>query len=60
MVECLVANEKVAGSSPVSRFFGAVPKWLREQSAKLLFAGSNPARTCEKQRIRESVYTTED
>jgi hypothetical protein len=25
--------------------FGAVPKWLREQSAKLRFVGSIPTRT---------------
>ncbi len=53
MVELLVANEKVAGSSPVSRsnflrvdrpdrFFGGVAKWLRRRSAKPLFTGSNP------------------
>ena len=44
MVERNLAKVEVAGSSPVSRSFslGVVPKWLREQSAKLLCIGSNP------------------
>jgi hypothetical protein len=54
LVECNLAKVDVAGSNPVSRsiFYtradGAVPKWLREQSAKLLFGGSNPPRTSIK------------
>jgi hypothetical protein len=38
LVEHLLAKQKVVGSRPIARLssciFGAVPKWLRERSAK--------------------------
>ena len=43
MVEPHLAKVVVAGSNPVSRSNGVVPKRLREQPAKLPSAGSIPA-----------------
>ena len=49
-----IAKQKVVGSNPIVRSIifsnwhdaekGAVPKWLRERSAKPRFVGSNPTR----------------
>ncbi len=38
----LIAKQKVVGSNYETQ--GAVPKWLREGSAKPRFVGSNPTR----------------
>ncbi len=47
MVEHLLAKQKVEGSNPFFRSIifggGGVAKWLRQRSAKPLFAGSIPA-----------------